>query len=301
MNNIKFKYSSLNKSRRRYTILRCCKMYNSIRFTLVELIIALTVFVILIAIVMQIFKATQTSWNIADSERNIFENARIALDVIGKDIQCAYYGDGTAPFWHHEGDDSWGEYKNDLLAFVSVTPFPAEPYSSDLFELKYQLYYTNNPHADSAGWILRSSTSNLLNLTAENNKWNFGSNFDVGFTTDNSIPVSAFTADNSSNGSYDKLIPYVTSLSFTCYDIDGDSLLPDTSTYLNEDSCVVSEFPYSVEVKMSLLDKVSWNKWVGMFSDSTFPEDESNHAETFRKKHEREFSQLILIGDRGQL
>jgi hypothetical protein len=260
------------------------------KLTLIELVGALIVFLILASVIMGIFNSINKNLSIAEGERDIYERARIALDVISKDIQCAYYGDETAPFWHHSSVSSWGEYNNELLALVSTTPYPSNNYSSDLFEVKYQLYYTTDISEDTSGWILRSVTGNLTDSTTVNTKWNFNNNFTVG-ETGNSF---AFSADTSSSDEYSKLIPYVTKLTFKCYGEDGVELDSD----INDTTCNVTNFPYTIDIKMTLMDRISWNKWI---STGGTPHDlENDPAANLRRKNERSFTQSVLIGNRGQ-
>jgi type II secretory pathway pseudopilin PulG len=269
------------------------------KFTLIELIVVFVVFIILVSAIMEIFNSISRNLRIADANRNIYERARLAFDIMGRDIQCAYYGDETVPFWHHSSVSGWNEYSNELLAFVATTPFPPETYSSDLFEIKYQLYYTDNPAEDTAGWIVRSVTSNLTDPTTTNPKWNFSSNFSTGYTTDSISPISAFTADNTSSDSYTKLIPYVTRLEFTCYDKNGDELSSDNTTSTVADECAdATNFPYYVRIMISLLDRISWTKWIN--AGGTLHDLDNDPAEAIRKKNERTFKQDILIGNRGQ-
>jgi hypothetical protein len=268
------------------------------KLTLIELVVALVVFLILSSIIMGIFNSINNNLTTADGERDIYERARIALDIISRDIQCAYYGEETVPFWHHSSVSNWGEYNNELLALVSTSAFPTDNYSSDLFEIKYQLYYTTDTSEDTSGWILRSITDNLTNSTTANPKWNFNNNFNVGYTTNASSPLSAFTADSTSSDLPSKLIPYVTKLSFRCYNEDGIELDSDIENSLLEDACNVTDFPYTVEINMSLLDRVSWNKWIN--AGGTPHDLENDPVSNLRRKSERSFTQSVLIGNRGQ-
>ena len=268
------------------------------KFTLIELSVALIVFLILVSIIMGIFRSINANLIIAEGNRDIYEKARMALDIISKDIQCAYYGDQSAPFWHHSSVSNWGEYNNELLAFVSTTSHSSSTFSSDLFEVKYQLYYTADPTEDTAGWIVRSVTGNLIDSTTVNPKWNFYSNFRAGYTTDGSDPVSAFTGDSTSGSLYEKFIPCVTELTYRCYDKDNNELVSDIETSISEDDCNVTDFPYLIEINISLMDRISWHKWI---SAGGTPHDlENDPAADLRRKSERSFRQTVLIGNRGQ-
>jgi hypothetical protein len=304
-------------------------------FTLIELFVSISIFTVILLVLMNFLKTVHTASNISRGEKNVFENSRIALDLITRDIQCIYYGSDSAPFWHWKPTTppaAWGTYRNELLAFVSATSLPPnEVCTSDLCEVKYQLYYATNPTDASAGWLRRSVTGNkLTNPTRDNVKWNFnnnysstpGPNFLVGFASGSGggIPYASFTANSTSSEDYQKLIPYVTKFEITCYRRDGDdgeedddepdddrTINPDTQTStaaINTDTQPSTlpdgmEFPYSVQINLSMLNKDSWQKWISIGGE---PDNlrSSGPIYDFRRKYERTFTKTVLIGDRGQ-
>ena len=265
-------------------------------FTLLEMVVTLAVFLILIAIVLTFYDTVFKMTEVSSSSSMIFENARIALDIISRDIQCIYYKNEETPFWHKgnyvyldpddilKADPDWGEYSYDLLAFVSATPLPQSEVISRLCEVKYQLYFDPDLDLDSAGWILRSVTGD------NSDSWNFQDNFDVGLNGAN----YAFTADNSSSEPFQKLIPNVTGLSFNCFDKEGDQLYvldPDIDPDIDPDS---TQFPYSIQVTLSLMDKNSWQKYKNLFKVDFLA------AEAVKYENERTFTKTIFVGEHGQ-
>jgi hypothetical protein len=290
-------------------------------FTLIELIISISVFSVIIIVLMNFLKTVHITSNISRGEKNIFENSRIALDLITRDLQCIYYGADSAPFWHWKADPrpAWGNFRNELLAFVSATPTPPNiGCTSDLCEVKYQLYYTTNPTDESAGWLRRSVTGNKKDTPPVNDlKWNFNNNYTtnpepnflVGYSSneEEDIPYASFTANSLSNAKYEKLIPYVTNFNITCYRRDGTEISPDTQTSTTPISTDTQpstlpagmEFPYSVQIDFSLLNKDSWQKWISIGGE---PHNlrSSGKIYDFRRKYERTFTKTVLIGDRGQ-
>jgi type II secretory pathway pseudopilin PulG len=307
-------------------------------FTLLELIISLGVLSLILVISMQFLSTSQQIWKFANNKQNSSMNARIALNMISRDLQSVYYGDDSsyAPFWHcyPQKKTAWKEYRNELLAFVGTTSVPPNDVcTSDLYEIKYQNYYydgTSKTDKELNGWLRRSITGNM-STKGENRKWNFFSNYSVSYGNKN----SAFTANSNSSDSYQKLIPYVTNLSFTCYDKNGD-IIPaqvpsnntssqynlEEDTKLNLDGVWTNELnvpyfapPYSINITLSLMDKESWNKWISMISKADrknlnpYIEDINNEnknamnqtaAYRFRIKNQRIFSSTVFIGNRGQ-
>jgi type II secretory pathway pseudopilin PulG len=246
-------------------------------FTLIEMIVTLSVFLILIAIVLTfydtVFKATESSRNSSD----VFSNARVALDVITRDIQCIFYKNEIVPFWHKgETGVGTGEYDNDLIAFISATPLPqSDGLSSKLCEVKYQLSNT----LINEGWILRSVTGD------DSDSWNFQDNFDVIETSPDGNDY-AFSADNSSNEEYEAFIPYVRALSFECYDNTGNEI-PATGY-------TKTQFPYSIRVSLTLVDENAWIKYENLRVG------DPGRAEAVLDESERTFTKTIFVGDHGQ-
>lgn len=69
------------------------KMTRKIRqsFTLVEIIVAMSIFALLMLMVMQIFGAMQNVWANTSAKTKTFQNARVIMDMITADLQSAYY------------------------------------------------------------------------------------------------------------------------------------------------------------------------------------------------------------------
>lgn len=283
-------------------------------FSLVELMAVMAILSILILVAFQFFSTTQNTWIVTDAKKSTFEDARIALDLISRDIESAYYGDGSAPFWHWNGSrpGGWKEYRNELLAFVTDTAIPPNSKcTSTLCEVKYQLYYaagrTTQDDIENEGWVRRSVTGNKNSSDSDNKKWNYLNNFIVGFTTSNDSdgnPIASFTANSMSSEDYQKLIPHVIDLSFICYTGTGTVINPDTTTSTTADSYDVRVqqpyFPTVVTVSLTVMDKDSWQKWIKLQGGYVYPANETTAAQVFRVNHQVTFTKMIYLGDRGQ-
>lgn len=283
-------------------------------FTLLEMIVSLAVFVIILGIVMHFYSTAFKASESSHSKSMVFENARIALDLMAKDIQTIYYQYDKTPFWNWENPNPktdpnvWDSYSNELLAFVSATSLPPNDEASKLCEIKYQRYYSHtDTDNDRFGWLRRSVTGNKLSDGTYDEKWNYNDNFVVGYTTDldaNSEPYASFTANSKSNQYYQKVIPYVTELSFKCLDKEGNEIPPSKLTSTSDvttDETNVTEFPYSVEITLCLMDKQSWKKWVSLGgTDKNIKTADNIEAYTYRKNNERKFTRVVIIGERGQ-
>jgi type II secretory pathway pseudopilin PulG len=266
--------------------LHCNMKIKKKYYTLLELVVSMGVFAILLLVVSMIFSTAQRAWTQSNAKAEVFENARVAMDMITRDTQSitSRYKGYKTPFWYKPKSGT-SAYSNELINFVANISGYNKP-----CEVKYQLYYSNDLSGNSAGFLNRSITYN----GASKKRWNFKNNYTAGPTTSNPA-VLAFTADNTSSlyPQADGLIQYVTNLTFVCYDETGNSITGIIETS-NPDDLII---PFSIEISLSLLDKDSWKKWVELAGTVT---GESVEAEAFRKKHERTFTKTILIGDRGQ-
>ena len=285
------------------------------KFTLIELIAVMAIFIVIVAIVTSLYNTAHKATSTTNEHTMTFENAKIALDLMTKELQCIYYEQGTIPFWWHKlpGDSSgaWNEYSNELLAFVTATNLKQNVNcSTKLSEVKYQLYYTNDGTNSNAGWLRRSVTGNKLSTfdalgeAEDNPKWNYYNNLIVGYTTDDipstNSPRAAFTVNSLSSEDFQKVIPYVTDLTFNCFNDESDTgPCCDTTISMASDDCTATELPFSIDLTLKVMDKNSWQKWIDIGGDPSL-ENETSAAETFRKQHERTFKKTILIGNRGQ-
>ncbi|MCF7791656.1 MAG: hypothetical protein K9M56_06625 [Victivallales bacterium] len=278
-----------------------CKMSGKF-FTLVEIIVSLSIFSLLSATLISVYQTAFSATNSLMGRSVTFENTRITLDLITRDLQTAYYDSGKVPFWHWKPDGkpaSWGVYRNELLAFIASTGLkPNKNCKSSLCEVKYQLYYATNPKDSKNGWIRRSVTGDYTS-TKKNKRWNIYSDQKAGYTTDSSEPVSTFTANSNSSEYYYRVMPYVTMFSFTCYDKKGNIIEPDKTISKEGDACSATVFPFSVDVTIKTMDKESWNKWLDLFAEGDYPDCEPVTASSFRKKHERTFTKTVYLGERG--
>ncbi|HBC88041.1 MAG TPA: hypothetical protein DCZ94_13915 [Lentisphaeria bacterium] len=268
-------------------MLKIAKPATSVlRFTLIELIASMGVFAVLMLILMTFFDSAQRTWTESYNRSLAYENARIAFDLIERDLQCIYYQQENVPFWHKAATAAaWTAYRNQMLAFVSQTPVPPNSYcESKLCEIKYQLYYASDHNDANDGWLLRSATGDKSDANIDNSKWNFNQNFTVGL----SDALNAFTGNTDSSDDFDKIIPYVTDLSFTCYKLNGSEITPDSS------GTATTEFPYSIRVDITLMDRNSFAKWQNLDRGGTA------NAAQFKNDRSRKFSKTFLIGERGQ-
>ncbi len=314
------------------------KRIYPIWFTLIEMIVAMGVFSVLLVIMLSFFGSAQRAWSDSSAIGEVYENARIAMDLMARDIQSAYYEADTAgeiPFWHRGRMDSvWGAnyepYYNECLSFISVTDPPNSNCSTKLCEVEYQLAYhnsgTTNPKLE--GWLRKSVTGDFNSDSPKtvNKRYNFRQNFNVGDTDGvPANPTKVFTGNYASRGDmieddgsglndtsgvlpikdgFKKIIPYMVHLEFHCFKKDGTEIEPDAT------GSATTVFPYSINFKFILLDRTSWDKWKALGGDPTqiyynhagnvLIENDNPTAKDFRLKRQRVFTKTIYLGDRGE-
>ncbi|MCP4177653.1 MAG: hypothetical protein GY756_07795 [bacterium] len=255
-------------------------------YTLIELIITLGTLAVVLVVALQLFVTSEKAWKQSSNRVQVFENANIAIELMSREIQSIYYIEGETPFWFKSTDtngDKW--YSNQSLNFLTYTNLHNEGNTSQIAEAKYQLYYTDDADVDSAGWLMRSVT------TSNSDKFNYPNNITVGETGE----LNAFTANNDSSELFSKMIPYVTNLEFKCYD-ENDSIMTSSTDAPNQ-------LPYLIEIQLSVLDKVSWEKWKklgGIPSQLIKNSGEPTIAKEYREGRERTFTKTVYIGKRGQ-
>ncbi len=207
-------------------------------FTLIELLAAMAVFLVLMAIVFSFFSTAQKAWTTTDTNTRIYENARVALDLISRDLQCAMASNEPGreiPFYAALGSDfdptDWN--KRLALYFVTVAP-PSQSATTRLCEIGYQLYTGSlASHADQRYWLRRSRTCD-----SDGAKWNF---YGVKATTGYLAPGTGWT--NTGTSGAQKLIPGVENLRF--------DLFP-TGTW--NSTGTRNELPQAVRVTITLFD-----------------------------------------------
>ena len=321
-------------------------MKKNTPFTLLELILAMGILTIIMVIMLSFFSAAQKAWMASSANAEIYENARVAMDLMTRDLQAALYNDensakGIYPFWH-ESDSK--------ISFISTTNIgDAADLTNIIREIKYArsngsaatnpLTQEDLPSTVSGtkilkgGWLVRSATgvscksiSDPNNPINPDNKYNFdlfprsnpGGNTRVYKVFKEILGGIDITKISSQDFNY--IVPYVVDLKFTCYnnrfqdmmDLDGNGIsggtIPTQTVYnypittAQMEAAEATPFPYAVEIKLVLLDRNSWNKWVAMGGNVATPvTSDSGAVKTFREAHQRTFTTMIYLGTRNSI
>lgn len=130
-------------------------------FTIIELVVALSVFSVIMLAVLTFFNTASDAWTRSTQRSMIYENARVAMDMITRDLQSFMYDD-FRPFWHYAPSDytnpptSWNEHRYGGIAFISRTPLPPnDNCMGEMCKVKYELAYDGEDEP-YRGWLRRS-------------------------------------------------------------------------------------------------------------------------------------------------
>ncbi len=245
---------------------------KKLKFTLIELLVAMAVFALLMASLMQFFGSAQKLWSLSSAKSEMFEDARVALELISRDLQCTYYSPGSyVPF----------EYKvtapNKRLSFVAYTNNkPSDPNNSRICKIHY---FYDASATDSP--LFLAVVGNMS--SGSSGAWDFPSFFNLSESAAFTTPASADTAGTTAYIS--TLIPYVADFSVILYD-------EQNNVVANESGCsLTGRPPYTAQVTLKLLSRLDYTKWKTM---SGAP------ADTFKDQNARCFTKRVVIGDRGQ-
>ena len=279
-------------------------MKKNTPFTLLELILAMGILMVIMVIMLSFFSAAQKAWMTTSANAEIYENARVAMDLMTRDLQATLYNDeistrGIYPFWH-ESDNR--------INFISATNVGDAGDVSNIREVKYARSNGNlaaSPLTQEdlpstvlgttilkGGWLVRSVTGDFTvdptdsnDKTKPLNKYNFAlfpkslGDSQRMYKIFKEISGTTVIAKASSNN-FNYVVPYVVSLTFTCYNrlfqdmrnLNGDTV---QGTFLNGDAVYdyslpgavtapPTPFPYAIQIDIVLLDRTSWIKWIAM-------------------------------------
>lgn len=287
-------------------------------FTLLELILAMGILAVIMMIMLSFFSAAQKAWMTSSANAEIYENARIAMDLMTRDLQAALYNDenstkGICPFWHES------ESRINFISSTNVGDNTND--TSNIREVKYARGDSNMYQNDlnegtklKPGWLVRSVTGNYCvdpsypnDKTKPLNKYNFTlfpkSDGDGQRAYKVFKEIAGGTDDaNKSSVDFNHVVPYVLSLKFTCYNNSlQDMVANGIYTYNSSTAAPSTPFPYAIKIELTLLDRVSWLKWKALGGDVDNPDSDSVTPKKFREAQQRTFTKMIYLGERNSI
>jgi type II secretory pathway pseudopilin PulG len=202
---------------------------QSTRFTLMELLCAMAVLLLLMAVLFQFLSSADRAWRGADTNARIHESAQILFDIITRDLQSAVYDDqpgGQIPFY--VGTNAGADANTPYLAFVSATDAaPGTTPKTRLVEVHYKCRTAAGTPAQLPYWFRRSVVDDT------DSDWDF-------YGDPTPAPFAA-----ASSGTPAEVIYGVHELAFECYDRGGNTLAS---------TACASALPAAVRVNVTLFD-----------------------------------------------
>ncbi len=220
-------------------------------FTLIELMAAMTVLLALMYVLFSMFRQADRLWERSGANTEIYENARIIMDTVTRDLQGAVARENDTP-----GNNIFFEqYSDHNLRFVSAAP-PLEGASSPYYEIGYQL---NGREFQRASVDDRAAGWNIYRTRADT--------------------TVVFASGVGASG-FEQIIDGVLSMSFTCY----DSANAAQANWGVADTTLAATLPHIVNVSFKLLDSKSVKLWDLQVSSDARTRIESEKARTFSKR-----------------
>jgi len=224
----------------------------------------MAVFVLLMMALMQFVNSAQKLWTGIEQKNALYEDARVALDLMAKDIQSIFYEYDKVPFWNESSA------ANKRICFVTMSDTLPTNSASRFIEVQYFLDTATKKInisrvADNAAG---GTVSSYWNFYQTNDSMNKCSDvFGTSFTDISKVPAI----------SIQPLIPYVIEMNFSCFD---NKMQPQADGRL---------VPYAIKIDLTMLDKSSYEKW-----------DKSDTSAEVYVNNKRTFSRIVIIGNRGQ-
>ena len=169
-------------------------------YTIVEVMVAMGIFLIMMTIMMQFFTSAQKVWNLASKKNMLYADARVAMNLMTRELQSMLYNNdddgstGIYPFWYEWTDiaadgktrtkvdeyfvsnkdlpenGSTGKPYLTILNFISTTDIKPTDEGSDVCEIRYKfvpVYFEGSTpytlNSVKGGRLRRSCTAEYYN------------------------------------------------------------------------------------------------------------------------------------------
>ncbi|RMD76385.1 MAG: hypothetical protein D6820_12795 [Lentisphaerae bacterium] len=198
-------------------------------FTLVELMVAMTILLIMVGMMLYILATGQRNWHYAQNEARMYENSRVVFDLIEQDLRTMVTQDfpqgkeiGFFVYSHLATDST----KAPVMCIVSAQD-PEDGSKSKLCEITWAVH--RDPSDPQNAYILRRQV-----VSQQSPDWNF-----MG------IPANWFVNNDSSSPDFETVLYGVYDLTVQFETTSGPVAAGSTAT----------ERPTQVTVTLSLVDE----------------------------------------------
>ena len=273
------------------------------RFTLVELLVAMAVFVVLLGLLLQFFSGAQRMWINMEQRNNMYADARAVMDVLTTMTQNAFYAERVGvPFIIEKTENDKGGYDKDkykvYFATLSRQNLPGG-------KLKYVTIQCGNGKDGADGTGNLDELKRGVFCDKEDDFEKYLPPYDLGISmsevgTKVVERLNGLLKNTTEQPNVDE--PYGTILAKRVTSFKVIPYLRDNSpSGVKKGSFSGGEFrdvPFMVEFKLSLLSPRDFIVWEQMkYSTSA----EKKKKDDFRKEHEYTFSRSVFLGDQSRM
>lgn len=252
-------------------------------FTLVELLVAMSVFSILLVLMLQFFSGAQKMWTGMEEKNNLYADARVAMDLMSTLLQSTYYSAGGTPFIIENPNTD-----NSKIYFAAQSKMDNLPGTKDIRFISFQRTGTHNEKLVMA--IFADNGTDDSGPTAYSY---FFPPYGEGAVTSYEVAKNLLVTklDNKVSTTQDDnsaiVLNNVTGLRFIPFarmTTGGGSeiIAPSGNKYDRKP-------PYLIEIQLSLMDKKNFDTWRNL---------PTAQQDAFRQQHERTFTRAVFLGGR---
>ncbi len=267
-------------------------------FTLLELLVSMGVFAILMLALMQFFSSAQNIWTNSNTKTDMFDEARLAMNIIATDLQCLYYedmhSDKKAFFALAEPQTSLtiagitGRTAYTRLAFATLRP---EKVRSDAITRITEVFYRLN----SSNYTLEMrAVSDREGYDFSPSRWctDPTTSATINDVNDSAFGTVLYDRDNQpvTPDDWTVLLSNVLDFKVLCRDRSGNEITADRLY----NTAPIARIPYLVEIHLTVMDPEVLAPIIarnGGKIPSTLPNVVKNTAQSFVR---------TVIIDRGQ-
>jgi hypothetical protein len=157
------------------------------QFTMLELIVSMSVLTVMMIIMMEFFSSAQKAWIASSEQADIYDNARIALDLMTSNLNAICYNDASNVNFYHPSTTP------DQLGFFSYM-------NGGLKKIMYKVDLTGDPETNKNFGFLTRAADDKGDYTTK---------------PKGSEPSVFGSIDNKK---FKRIVPYVCGLEFICLD-----------------------------------------------------------------------------------
>ena len=276
-------------------------------FTLAEIVVAMGVFSIIMLMLFRLFASSQQVWSSAEARSNRYADARVAMDLMANALQSAFFAPDTTIMLIGDGNN---QNPRDVITFpVKMTTHYGcmdDSFESDepaLFFIRFSLGKSERltpavTDDEKPGYLYLST---------------FGKKDDSGLYEELIGPyvdkasaqrcakmMTAFTKGNVQDDARKQdIIQGITRLEFNPImpDYEHTKLVWKLPKYVNGDHKDNTLDPVAVEIKMWLLDRADYERWLTLNGGEILSttKTENPAAEAFREANEFLFTRLVHL------